>query len=113
VLGSGRASVTPRTRVTVTVAPPPPPTVHFSIKACPIVPGKPLGFMLEWTIDPLETFQITADDGPSGEERLPVPVKSPGSFRVEPRKLNVTYVSELLPTASVLTEKEESNDKSY
>lgn len=84
------------------VPPPPPPVdpiLAFSIAADPVIPGSPVTFTLSWNVAEGATFRIVADDGPGGTTyTLPVPDSGAGSFQVAPRRLEVTYILEIVST---------------
>jgi hypothetical protein len=80
---------------TVTVKPPRPAINSFTITANPIMPGKQFSFTLDW--DVVGSFQITANDGQGGTERvLPIP-NDAASYRVFPTQLVTTYTLTVFP----------------
>ncbi|HKS27368.1 MAG TPA: phage tail protein [Pyrinomonadaceae bacterium] len=73
----------------VTVSAPQPAINSFSITPNPITPGQLLSFTLSWNV--IGSFQITANDGEGGNERvLPIP-NSATSYTVFPTQLETIY----------------------
>lgn len=90
-----------RAEVTVTVVPPKP-EISFTITADPVVPGQPLSFTLHWSLKNVSRFQITANDGPMGQERtLSIP-EDVTSYRVIPTQLNTVYTLHVHPVETRL-----------
>jgi hypothetical protein len=74
---------------TVTVSPPKPAINTFDIAPSPIKPGQMLSFTLSWEV--VGSFQITANDGEGGTERvLPIP-NNATSYKVFPTQLQTVY----------------------
>jgi hypothetical protein len=74
---------------TVTVSPPKPAINSFDIAPNPIKPGQMLSFTLSWEV--VGSFQITANDGEGGTERvLPIP-NNATSYQVFPTQLETVY----------------------
>lgn len=95
-------SVTLQRECTVTVKAPKPTINSFTITANPVIPGQPLSFILNWDI--IGSFQITANDGQHGTERvLPIP-KGATSYVVYPTQLTTTYTLTVFPTGLVRAE---------
>lgn len=89
---------------TVTVNPPQPTIYSFTIAANPVIPGQQLSFTLNW--DVIGSFQITANDGQSGQQRvLPIP-NNATSYLVIPTQLTTTYTLTVFPPG-VHSEEEE------
>jgi len=87
---------------TVTVKAPKPAINSFTITANPIMPGQPLSFILNWDI--IGSFQITANDGEHGTERvLPIP-KGATSYPVYPTQLTTTYTLTAFPPGLIRDE---------
>jgi hypothetical protein len=93
---------------TVTVNPPRPAIKSFSITANPVLPGQLLSFTLNW--DVVGSFQITANDGQGGTERvLPIP-NNVTSYQVFPTQLTTTYTLIVSPPGTVIKEHHERRD---
>lgn len=86
-----------RAEVTVTVVPPKPEIVSFTIAADPVVPGQPLSFTLAWSLKNVSRFQITANDGPMGQERALAIPDDATSYKVIPTQLNTVYTLHVHP----------------
>ena len=83
----------------VTVNPPRPAINSFTITANPVTPGQQLSFILNW--DVVGSFQITANDGQGGNERvLPIP-NTATSYQVFPTQLVTTYTLTVFPQGAV------------
>ena len=83
----------------VTVKLPKPAINSFSITANPIVFGQQLSFILNW--DVVGSYQITANDGPQGTERvLPIP-NNVTSYQVFPTQLTTIYTLTVSPPGKV------------
>lgn len=79
----------------------------FNITADPIIPGKPFSFTLSWQLEYVKEFQITADDGPGGQQRtLPVP-DNYTSYSVMPTQPETTYTLLVLTPETSATTKGE------
>jgi hypothetical protein len=77
------------------------PILAFTVAADPVVAGSPITFTLSWDVAGGANFAILADDGPGGTIYpipLPLPASGRGSCTVTPKRLEVHYTLQILPT---------------